>query len=111
MRLPDHFTSKCTACSEPLPAGYTDCGRAEEATENGTVEAAVAAAIAKERADIRSWLGQQAARTKRGPSASLTNHAIGKGDAFKEAADYLKPPRKPSAKLVEKRAKRKAVAK
>ena len=69
------------------------------------------AGVTAERARIRSWLGQQAARTKRGPSASLTNHAIGKGDAFKEAADYLKPPRKPSAKLVEKRAKRKAVAK
>lgn len=108
MRLPDHFTSKCTACSEPLPAGYTDCGCAEEATENGTVEAAVAAAIAKERADIRSWLGQQAAKANKAANMSLNNFAKGQAAAFKAAADHLKPKRV-KAGLAAKRAARKAV--
>lgn len=51
-----------------------------------------AAAIAKERADLRSWLGQQAAKANRdAKKAAVTSRLLGMTAAFKEAADHLKP--------------------
>ena len=68
-------------------------------------------AIAKERADIRSWLGQQAAKARTSqaasPIANMSAFHEGAAKAFKAAADHLKPERKPSAKLLAKRAARK----
>ena len=68
---------------------------------------AVAQAIAKERADMRSWLGQKAVEAER-ESHGVGDRAIvcaGKRSAFKEAADHLKPP-KVKGHLKRKRAAR-----
>ncbi len=67
---------------------------------------AIAKAIASERARIRGWLGQQAGKANRDVQKGV-HGAWGRASAFKEAADHLKPERRPSAKLLAKRAARK----
>lgn len=83
------------------------------AVQVGDVEAAVAEAIAAERARIRGWLGQQAGKADRQMSEVNGGFTVvrathnGRRVAFKEAADYLKPP-KVKAGLATKRAARAA---
>lgn len=71
----------------------------------------IAKAVAKERADLRAWLGQQAAKARASqaasPIANMSAFHEGAAGAFKAAANHLKPERKPSAKLLAKRAARK----
>lgn len=84
--------------SEANNVGWYDAGNVFP-----TVEAAVSQlrtwqretlerAIADERADLRSWLGQQAAKANRdAKKAAVASRLLGMAAAFKEAADHLKP--------------------
>lgn len=89
---------RCNNCAEECSELCPQCLAVDAAHE-----AEIEAAIAKERANMRSWLGQQAAK------ANKAGDKIG-GAAFKAAADHLKPKRV-KAGLAAKRAARKAVGK
>jgi len=96
--------SLCEKCNDIAEECNGLCARCldadvlrEEAFEEGRL---------RERADLRSWLGQQAGKANRDVQKGV-HGAWGRASAFKEAADHLKPECKPSAKLLAKRAARK----
>ena len=104
--MPDGPTALVDARSLRLSTDVADdvvaYVRADEAQE------AIAKAVAKERADLRSWLGQQAAKANRdAKKAAVTSRLLGMAAAFKEAADHLKPA-KVKGHLKRKRAARAA---
>ena len=98
---------RCSSCAEECSELCPQCLSVDAAHE-----AEIEAAVAKERANMRSWLGQKAVEAER-ESRGVGDRAIicaGKRSAFKEAADHLKPKRV-KAGLAKKRAARKAVGK
>lgn len=102
--MPDGPTALVDARSLRLSTDVADdviaYVREDEAQE------AVAKAIADERARIRGWLGQQAGAMRAAEKrADCFGYVRGKAEAFKEAADHLKPKRV-SKKLAAKRAAR-----
>ena len=81
---------RCNNCAEECSELCPQCLSVDAAHE-----AEIEAAIAKERADMRSWLGQKAVEAER-ESRGVGDRAIvcaGKRSAFKEAADHLLPAR------------------
>lgn len=93
---------RCNNCAEECSELCPQCLSVDAAHE-----AEIEAAIAKERADMRSWLGRKAVEAER-ESRGVGDRAIvcaGKRSAFKEAADHLKPP-KVKGHLKRKRAAR-----
>lgn len=95
---------RCNNCAEECSELCPQCLAVDAAHE-----AEIEAAIASERADLRSWLGQQAGVADRAQkkATTLAGKAIEQGRrvAFKEAADHLKPP-KVKGHLKRKRAAR-----
>ena len=98
---------RCNEIAEECTGLCWQCQEKDAATEEREEEIR-AQAIAAERARIRGWLGQQAAKANRdAKKAAVTSRLLGMAAAFKEAADHLKPA-KVKGHLKRKRAARAA---